>query len=371
MTLDSVIDEALAAGRVVGTSVLVSRRGELVYERHAGHADREAGTLVDERTLFRLASMTKPMVSVAALALVEQGRFGLDTPVRELLPDFRPRLADGREPDMTIEHLLTHTSGLAYGFLTPDNEPYRSAGVSDGFDLPEITLDENLRRLATVPLAFEPGSAWRYSLSLDVMGAALEAATGDSLPDLVRRLVTQPLGLSDTAFAPVDPARLATPYVDGGPARRMADADVIAPEELGPIHYAPRRALTPGAYHSGGGGMIGTAHEYVRFLEALRGGGAPIISPETVALMTSDRIPGLLVELLGPGFGFGLGFSVVRDADEAGRGRAAGSYGWGGIYGTTFFVDPQAELSVVIVTNTALEGMYGQFTLDVESAIYA
>src|SRR5687768_9920490 len=102
MTLDSVIDEALAAGRVVGTSVLVSRRGELVYERHAGHADREAGTLVDERTLFRLASMTKPMVSVAALALVEQGRFGLDTPVRELLPDFRPRLADGREPDMTI-----------------------------------------------------------------------------------------------------------------------------------------------------------------------------------------------------------------------------------------------------------------------------
>ncbi|WP_208811200.1 serine hydrolase domain-containing protein [Micromonospora echinofusca] len=371
--LDAVIDDAVGEQRVVGTAVLVAHRGEVVYSRHAGWADREAGVPVAPGHVFRLASMTKPVVSAAALALVDRGALTLDTPVHEVLPYFRPRLADGSEPTITLRQLLAHTSGLSYGFLSPDNEPYRSAGVSDGGDASGITLTENLRRLAGVPLMFAPDSEWGYSLGTDVAGAMVEAVTGEPLADAVARLVTGPLGMTDTAFVATDPARLTAAYADpdrpGRPARRMAATDQVPMPFGGPIHYAPARATDPTAFPSGGMGMVGTAPDYLAFLEAVRTGGAPVLSPASAEAISTDAVPGHTVHV-GPGMGFGLGFAVVRDQQDAGSVRPTGSYGWGGVYGTNAFVDPHADLSVVALTNTALEGLFGAYVTEVETAVY-
>ncbi|MEV0606933.1 serine hydrolase domain-containing protein [Polymorphospora rubra] len=370
---DPVVDDAVDSGRVVGAAVLVARRGVVVYERYAGWADREHQVRPSADTLFRLASMTKPLVSVAALALVEQGRLTLDTPAHEVLPYFRPALPDGRTPDLTLRHLLTHTAGLGYGFLQPDNQPYADAGISDGADVSTSTLADNLRRLAGVPLFFEPGTAWSYSLATDVVGAMVEALTGEPLPAVVARLVTGPLGMRDTVFHAADPARLPAAYADadepGQPARRMGAADEVPLPYAGVIRYAPDRVTDPDAYPSAGMGMVGTARDYLRFLEAVRLGGAPVLSPATTGLMTTDAVEGHPLDIA-PGYGFGLGFSVVRDRAEAGDARPVGSYGWSGVYGTHCYVDPTAEVSVVSLTNTALEGMIGGFANEVEQALY-
>jgi CubicO group peptidase (beta-lactamase class C family) len=358
-----VVADAVASERLVGVSVLVARDGEVVHEQHAGWADREARLPVGPDTVFRLASMTKPIVSATALALVEAGVVALDAPVRALLP----ALPEG----ITLRHLLTHTAGLTYGFLTPDGEPYASAGVSDGLDAPGITLAENVERLGRVPLAFAPGRAWRYSVATDVVGAALEAATGESLPALVARHVTGPLGMRDTAFVATRPERLAVAYADDAPPRRMAAADAVALPDAGTVRYAPGRALDPAAFPSGGAGMVGTARDYLAFLEAIRGGGAPILSPDTTRLMVTDQVPGLLVDAAGPGFGFGCGFAVVRDPTAAGGPRGAGAFGWGGVYGGAFFVDPDARLTVVSTSNTAIAGMEGDYPDALEAAVYA
>jgi CubicO group peptidase (beta-lactamase class C family) len=169
--LDQAIDGAIAEQRIVGAVVLVARDGRLVYHRAAGLADREAGRALSEDGVFRLASLTKPMVAAAAMGLVEEGTLKLSDPVTKWLPGFHPALADGTQPVITVRHLLTHTSGLSYGFLEGPDHPYHRLGVSDGIDQAGISLDENVDRLAKAPLSYRPGSAWRYSLSMDVLGA--------------------------------------------------------------------------------------------------------------------------------------------------------------------------------------------------------
>lgn len=373
--LDPVIEDAVSRGRIVGTTVILAADGEIAYSRTAGFADRESGRPMTEDTIFRLASMTKPLVSAAAMTLIEQGALRLDSMVSELLPWFRPMLPDGSRPDIAIRHLLTHTAGLGYGFLSSDNEPYRSAGISDGMDGSPLSLRENLGRLAEQPLLFPPGTSWCYSLATDVLGAVLEEACGQSLPEIVENRVTGPLGMTDTGFAVRDIGRLATAYADaieqGQPARRMADRDAVPLEGCGPIHYAPGRITAHTGYPSGGSGMAGTAADYLRFLEAVRKGGAPILGSRSVTLMTTDAVAPLPVDAAGPGFGFGYGFAVVRDSRAAGTPRLPGSYGWGGVYGTSAFVDPKARLSVAILTNTALEGLTGAFPGAVTAAIYS
>ena len=160
--------------RIVGTVVLVAHDGRLIYRRAAGLADREAGRPMDEQLVFRLASFTKPIVTAAAMHLVEAGTISLDDPVTRYLPDFRPALADGTRPTITLEHLLTHTSGSDTVSSKRRTASMRNCGISDGLDLPGFDLDENLRRLASAPLAFAPGTGWRYSLGLDVIGAVLQ-----------------------------------------------------------------------------------------------------------------------------------------------------------------------------------------------------
>ncbi|KGR98358.1 serine hydrolase domain-containing protein [Burkholderia sp. ABCPW 111] len=380
--LDAAIDAALTERRVVGAVVLVARRGELAYRRAAGLADREAGAPMREDALFRLASVSKPIVSAAAMRAVAAGKLDLDASVTRWLPGFTPPLADGRPARITARHLLSHTAGLGYRFLEAHaHGPYARAGVSDGMDLAGISLAENLRRIASVPLQFEPGASWAYSVATDVLGALVEAACDMPLEDAVAALVTTPLGMVDTRFYAHDAARLATPYVDAsgvaasgvatpGEPRRMASLEIAPPfpDTVG-IRFAPARALDPHAFASGGGGMVGTASDVLALLEALRTGGDGWLPAARIDDMARIQ-PGAADLPTAPGFGFGLGFSVLRDPVAAQSPESAGTWRWGGAYGHAWFVDRAAGLSVVALTNTAYEGMSGRFVADVRDAVY-
>ncbi len=361
----AVIDEALEAGRVVGAVVLVHHQGEPLYARAAGHADREAGISMTLDTVFRWASLTKPVVAATALALMERGWLDLDDPVTRFLPDFQPRLPDGSAPTITVRHLLTHTAGLAYPSLAPD-DPYVAAGVSQGLDQPGMSMLENLRRIASVPLCFRPGTAWRYSMATDILGAIIAIVRGRSLADAVATYVTAPLGMLDSAFVVQEPARLAVPYADGDPrAVRMGE-----PHRVEELVFSPARAFDERSFQSGGGGMVGTAADFMTFLETLRTGGAPILTRKTVELASRNQV-GSLREQEEPGWGFGFLSGVLTDPQRAGSPAGAGTLSWGGVYGHSWFQDPAAELSVVGLTNTALEGCKGSFPAEVQASIYA
>ena len=363
--IDAVVDEALAAGRVVGAVVLVRKHGEPVYARAAGYADREASIPMALDTVFRWASLTKPVVAATALALMERGRLDLDDPVTRFLPDFEPRLPDGSAPRIIVRHLLTHTAGLGYPSLAPD-DPYVAAGVSGGLDQPGMSMQENLRRIASAPLYFRPGSAWRYSVAIDVLGAVIAAVHGTSLADAVASYVTDPLPMQDSGFFVREPARLAVPYADGNPrAVRMAE-----PHRVEELVFSPARAFDQRSFQSGGGGMVGTAGDFMTFLETLRTGGAPILTRETVQLASRNQV-GSLREQEEPGWGFGFLSGVLIDAERAESPAHVGTLSWGGVYGHSWFHDPAAELSVVGLTNTALEGCKGSFPDDVQASIYA
>jgi CubicO group peptidase (beta-lactamase class C family) len=366
--LDRVIDDAIDHRHIVGTVVIAARNGEIVYERAAGFADRESRRPVQANELFRLASMTKAIVSVAALALVDRGEIGLDDTVTRWLPAFRPKLADGREPVITIRHLLTHTAGLGYGFLEAPDGPYHRLGVSDGLDASGLTLEENVLRIAATPLLFEPGTQWHYSVAVDVLGALLERVAGASLPQLVHRLVTGPLGMSSVAFGVPETAVLATPYGDATPEPAVMTSSFELPFFGGAIRYSPGRIFDANAFPSGGTGMVGTAKDYLRFLEAIRTGGAGVIRPLTAAAMTRNAIGDLSSA---PGFGWGLGVQVLKDSADAQSPLHAGAWNWGGVYGTHFWVDPKEGLSVVVLTNTAVAGMIGAFPSALQRAAYS
>lgn len=368
--LDAAIDRALNEHRIVGTVVLVAKDGKLVYHRAAGFADREAKRPMREDALFRLASMSKPIVSVAALRLVDQGKLSLDAPITRWLPYFRPKLGDGTAPAITVRHLLTHTSGLGYGFFEADGGPYHRAKVSDGMDLPGISLDENLRRLASVPLYSRPGTRWQYSLSTDVLGAVVAKASGTSLPQAVSQLVTRPLRMRETGFWTAQTDRLATPYYDGKPAPVRMTEEFFAPFGTHGVHFAPARALDRTAYPSGGAGMVGSAYDYLKFLEAVRRNGAPLLKAGTGRALAQDQLKGQKPDQVNRGWSYGFLSSVLVNQPKAATPQAPGTLSWGGAYGHTWFVDRKAGLTVVILTNTAFEGMSGQFPNWIRDAAY-
>lgn len=369
--VDAAIDAAITHQRLVGVVVLVARDGEVVHRRAAGLADREERRAMTPESIFRFSSLTKPIVSAAALALIERGTLRFDDLVARWLPEFRPRLADGRQPSITIRQLLTHTAGLTYGMVQPPDGPYHRARVSDGIAEPGLSMAEQLARLASVPLAYEPGTRWGYSLALDVLGEVLARAGGEPLPALVERLVTGPLAMTDTAFGVRDTRRLVTPYVDGPPLRRMKDPDVVPFGEGAGIRYSPSRIFDPRSYPSGGAGMAGTATDFLRFLEVVRLGGGNVLSEESTHLMMSNQIGSLRIDVEAtPSWGFGFGGAVLLDPRLAGVPQAAGTWKWGGVYGHHWYVDPKNRLTVVSLTNTAIEGMVGTFVTDLMSAVY-
>ncbi|WP_149846761.1 serine hydrolase domain-containing protein [Paenibacillus sp. 37] len=371
--VDEAMDRAISEKRIVGTVVQVALGGELTYSRAAGFADREQKRTMAENTLFRLASVTKPIVSTAALALVSQGKLNLHDPVTRWLPAFRPKLANGQDTQITIQQLMTHTAGLTYRFFQEEQGTYERAGISDGMDLSELSLEENLQRLASVPLIYEPGDMWRYSIATDVLGAVIEKVTGMSLREAVQLLVTRPLHMTDTDFVAVDSDRLTAAYADGSEEPRLLHnqlEQVPFIEGTAGFRLSPNRANRTSAYLSGGAGMVGSTGDFLTLLEALRQGGQPLLTEAVAAEMSTNQI-GDLVMPYWPGRGFGLGFTVLKDPAAAGTTESAGTWRMGGTYGHSWFVDPKEELSVAAFTNTALEGMSGQYTTDICDAIYA
>lgn len=366
------VDRAISDDRLVGAVVLVAEEDETLVELAAGLADREAGRAMRSDTIFLYSSFTKPIVAAAAMMLVEQDVIQLDDPVTRWLPEFRPKLADGREPRLQVQHLLTHTAGLTYAMFQPEGGPYATAGVSDGLDQPGLSMNEELERLARVPLVYQPGTAWGYSLAYDVLGALIARAARRTLPELVAASITSPLGMRDTAFAVVDPARLAVPYVSDRPPRRMADPDVVPflPDAAG-IRVAPSRIFNPDSYASGGVGMAGTAGDFLTFLTALQTDGVLLLKAATVRQMMSNQIGALRITTeQQPAWGFGFGGAVLMDPKLAGTPQAAGTWNWGGAYGHHWYVDPVNRLTVVAMTNTALEGMVGPFVGELREAVY-
>lgn len=369
--LDRAIDNAVGENRLVGAVVAVARNGETVYRRAAGFRDREAQIPMGEDAIFRLSSVTKPFVATAAMRLAGRGELALDSPVSRWLPWFRPAQWDGHRPDITLHQLMTHTSGLSYRFIEPEQSAYHRLNVSDGMDQPGLSLEANLQRLVKAPLIFTPGQAWRYSLGMDVVGAVLEAATGKRLDAVVRDEVTLPLGLVDTGFSVTDPARLVTPYAESAHGPQRMEGTVVLPlaPDAGGVRFTPSRVFDPASGLSGGAGMVGTADETLRLLELIRSGGAPLLQSQTVAMMMKDHV-GADAMTQGPGWGFGYGWAVLSQPQPGLTPQAAGTLQWGGVYGHSWFVDPVNQLSVVALTNTAFEGMSGRFVMDIRDAVY-
>ncbi|MEH2535262.1 CubicO group peptidase (beta-lactamase class C family) [Bradyrhizobium sp. AZCC 1588] len=390
------LDEALR-GLVEGRStpgivVLILQDGRPVYSRSVGVREVGSTAPIGANDMFRVASMTKAVTSVAAMILVEQGKIGLDDPVSRFLPEFtklRVRAPDGAEGPAnrppTIRELLTHTAGLSYNFINNARlvDAYRDARVTDGLDQPEVTTAEAMQRLASVPLGYQPGTGWEYSLATDVLGAVIEKVTGNSLESFVTERIAKPLRIESFVFNPLEALRsrfvqvtrpaqvtgaLGTGYVPV-----MGPEAVPFPPTKGTASLDPNRAFSPTAYNSGGAGMSATIGDYVRFLQMLLNegelDGVRVLRAETVRQMTQNAT-GNMPTIRGPGWGFTLGFGILTDPAAAKSRLPAGSYGWGGIYGTQFWIDPTNRVIGVVMTQTAIIGS-GPISNAVREAFYA
>ncbi|WP_375449909.1 serine hydrolase domain-containing protein [uncultured Devosia sp.] len=364
--LNGVIATAIAEQRIVGSVIMISQYGQPVFRRATGLHDREASLPMREDAIFRLASFTKPLVAAAALAMIEQGLLQLDQPVATVLDYFTPALPDGSPAPITMAHLLTHTGGIGAG-----GPAFDKVGVSGGMSDTDLSLDDNLRRLATVPLVHAPGAGWVYGKGMDVMGGVLATIQGGSLDEAVRHYVTGPLRLKDTGFFVSDATRLGPVYADnpgGAPTRMAGPTFVPGRGGSGGVTFFPDRVFNPRAFQSGGSGGVGTAADFMTFLEALRTGGGEILSRQTMATAVQNQIGTIIRE---PGSAFCFLGALVTDPVAAATPQPVGTYEWGGIYGHRWFVDPLNKLSVVVMSNTANEGCSGPFPRQVRDAIYA
>ena len=359
------MQDIVARREAAGIGTLVGRDGKIVDVHASGFQDVESKTAMRTDTIFRIASMSKPVTSVAIMMLYEEGKLSLTDPVSRFIPAFKQQRVIGQDGaatenarrGMTIRDLLTHRSGLSYGFLNagPVGNAYRQNGVVDGLTTTEMTLAEGIDKLAAQPLMSQPGAAWNYSLSTDVLGRVVEVASKQAFDVFLRERIFTPLGMIDTGFVVPEAkwSRFATVYSPDGAAgiRPMKDPESFANTHMSPIAYykAPKK------YLSGGAGLTSTARDYARFALMLAGGGAVdgvrLLSPKSVQLMAANHTadlttPGLL---LGPGIGFGLGFSVVTNVAATQTLGSEGQFGWSGIYGTNFWVDPKEKLIAIVM----------------------
>ena len=351
-----------------GAVVAVIRHGEEVYRDTYGMADMERSTPVAEDTVFRLYSMTKPITSIGLLQLIERGIVQLDDPVAKYIPEFADTEVyvsgdadsyESRPPDRAIEivDLLRHTAGLSYAFLEshPVDAIYAAAGIGT-FTREERTLEEVTRALAALPLAFSPGDHWGYSMATDVAGRVIEVAAGQRLSEYLAEHVTEPLRMDETAFwaRPHQHDRLAANYV------ALADDELLLMDD--PTTSALRDAPT---FEGGGGGMVGTLDDYLRFCQCLLNGGEldgeRVIGRKTLQIATRNHLPDgktvaemwlaqTFAEAQMTGMGFGLGFSVLGDAVANRLIASEGEFSWGGAASTGFWVDPVEDLAVVFMT---------------------
>ncbi len=369
--IDAALQSALDQKRLVGAVIAVMQEGELAHFKAYGLSDREAGRAMKDTDIFRLASITKPIVTAAAMRMIELGKIGLDMPVTDILPDFKPPLPDGSTPTITIRHLLTHTAGLSYDFLQPEAGPYNTIKVSAGID-GDITMEENLGRMVKAGLTFPPGAMWLYSVAIDVLGAVLAKVEKTDLEGVVKKYVSDPLGLVDTSFHVTDAARLVQPYSNSAPEPVRIGDNFKQPfvPGCGPINLGTSRAFNRHAFQGGGGCMNGTAGEIVRFLDTVRAGGGDILKPETTQAMMSNQIGPLRVIFDPTGnTAFGFGGSILLNPAAVGSFLSPGTWQWGGVWGHSWHVDPTRKTTIVNLTNTTLEGMVGQVVRDVQQAV--
>lgn len=365
--LDDAIDSALLDERIVGCVALVSEAGRIVFKRAAGFADREAGSPMQIDTPFRLASLTKPFTTMAALKLIEAGLLSADDPVDKWLPEFASRNANEGAASITVAHLMSHTAGLDYGFQQERNGVYAGSGISDGLDEADLSLTDNITRIASIPLGNAPGAVWRYSVATDVLGGVVEAVASRPLPKAIADLVNVPLGLTASFLAAPD--ELATPYYSDGTAlvRMEETTEVPLPAYLGSaVRFDPSRIGRTNAFPSGGAGMAGTAHDMMRLLEAYRHG--DFLSSASRQDARQVRI-GEEAMAQGPGWGFSWMGAVLVDTTAANSTLSPGTVSWGGVYGHWWCVDYQRGRIAVLLTNAAYEGMIGLLPKDVARAL--
>jgi CubicO group peptidase (beta-lactamase class C family) len=357
--IDTMLQSYVDRGLLPGAVVLVLRDGRPVYQKAVGWADKESKRQMRMDTLFRIASQTKAITSVAALTLVEEGKLSLSDPVGKYIPSFVKTMVAVREGSetklvsanrpITIRDLLTHTAGISYGTETHIADEYAAKGLGPSAgagwyfaDKTETTCDA-IERLGTLPFVSQPGEAWVYGYNTDVLGCVIERVAGQSLDRVIATRVTEPLGMTDTHFfvSPDQRDRLAAVYASGADGRAIR-----APEGgrgQGSYVDGPRRAF------SGGAGLVSTARDYGRFLEMIRGGGAldgvRILSPRSVAMMSTNQVG----TLHSPnGLGFGLGFETT-DRFGANGMEDVGSFGWAGAYGTIYRINPEQKLVIMLM----------------------
>jgi CubicO group peptidase (beta-lactamase class C family) len=362
--MQQLVDE----GRLAGVVTYVARNGRVVHHEAFGHADRESRAPMKRDTIFRIASQTKALTSVAAMMLVEEGRLTLADPVSRFIPAFKrttvavappadavegtPVSAVPAKREITVRDLLTHTAGIGYGTGIAAAQ-WQAAGIQGWYfadrDEPVAAVVE---RMAALPMDAQPGERYVYGYNTDVLGVVVEKVSGQTLADFLEKRITRPLGMVDTVFylRPDQKGRLAAVYA----AKEDGSIVLATDPKTGQGHYVDG----PRVAHAGGAGLLSTARDYGRFLQMMLNGGelegVRLLSPKTVELMTVNHVGSLFAERSASGadagMGFGLGFDVVLDLGRNGRYGTVGAFGWGGAYHTNYWADPKEKLVAVVMT---------------------
>lgn len=378
-------DRYIEPRKIAGALTLVARRGQLAHCSVLGKMEIGGQRSLEEDAIFRIYSMTKPITSVAVMMLYERGLFQLRDSVHKFIPEFRDQgvfqmgsypqfVTEVPERPMRIKDLLMHTSGLTYGFMHRTNvdAAYRKAGL-EGARSPK-SLAEIVETIARIPLEFSPGRAWNYSMATDVLGYLVQVVSGKPFDQFLREEIFEPLGMIDTGFfvPPEKQERLPACY-ERRPNKQLALQDDPATSPY----------LEPPAFCSGGGGLVSTGADYLRFCEMMRRGGeldgARLLSPKTIELMTRNHLPGdadltqmaqgTFSETPYEGVGFGLGFSVNLGPARTGASGSAGEYAWGGAASTAFWIDPVEDLIVIFMTQLLPSATY-DFRAQLRSIVY-
>ena len=368
------------AGKLAGTLTLVARHGKIAYFEPLGHLEVERKRAVATDSIFRIYSMTKPIVSVGLMMLWEEGRLQLDDPVHKFIPSWRNQrvFVGGNHPawktvpverPMTVRDLLSHTSGLTYGFMERTNvdAAYRKLAVGDR-TRPGYTSRDLVEELAALPLEFSPGTRWNYSVSTDVAGHLIELISGQRLDAYLREHVLQPLGMTDTSFV----------VTEAQTARFAANYQRLPDDRLKLFDDPATSVYRDCAFFSGGGGLVSTATDYLRFASMMLNkgelDGIRLLGRKTVELMTTNHLPdgqdltylalpGMFTETAYAGVGFGLGFSVMQSPARAQIAGTVGEFAWGGAAGTAFWIDPGEQMIVVFMTQIMQMGLPAPYPL--------
>jgi CubicO group peptidase (beta-lactamase class C family) len=366
--IGTAVDQGIADKRIAGMVTLIIRRGQVCWFDARGMADREAGKAMKTDSIFRICSMSKPITTTAVMMLYEEGKLTLEDPISKFLPEFKNMTVLVKNPggsptsvpaknEITIRDLMRHTSGLTYPWNADLGQAYDDANVASGLLQYDGTIGDAVKRLATVPLLFNPGDKWEYSLSVDVLGRLVEVVSGMPLDQFIKTRITDPLGMRDTFFYvpddKVDRLTAAYTYYDGKGLNRFPDTPIV---ETTMSYSADYPYHGPRKLFSGGAGLCSTAMDYARFCQMMLNGGrlgdVRILSRKSVELMSHDQLG-----RIDPEHGFGLGFGIEGKGPLTEIG-STGAFAWGGFFYTSFFIDPKEDLIVISMAQLHPTGGY-------------